>query len=66
MASSSRRPAGEFAAPVALKLLKISRGAVVVVIVLALMLPIMAASLAFLLVFDKFLSRILLLPNPKS
>jgi uncharacterized iron-regulated membrane protein len=48
----SRRPRGRFAVPVAPRLFAVSRGSVAVVVALAALLPLMAASLAALLVLD--------------
>jgi uncharacterized iron-regulated membrane protein len=53
----SRRPAGALAAPSAPRLWTVSRGAVVIAVALAAILPLMAATLALLLIFDFVFSR---------
>lgn len=53
----SRRPAGQLAAPSAQGLCKVSRGAGVLAVVLAALLPLMAATLVLLVLFDLFLGR---------
>ena len=53
----SRRPKGELAAPASPGLFKASKGAVTIVLVLAAMLPLMAATLALLVLVDLTLGR---------
>ncbi|HWA25327.1 MAG TPA: PepSY domain-containing protein [Lacunisphaera sp.] len=53
----SRRPAGELAAPAAGRLFQVSRDAVVIVVLLAALLPLMAASLAVILLLDIVFGR---------
>jgi uncharacterized iron-regulated membrane protein len=48
----SRRPKGEWAAPESAPLFRVSRGAVVIALVLSLVLPLMAATLVVLIAFD--------------
>lgn len=54
----SRRPAGQLAAPEARPLFRVSRGAVVIAVALSALLPLMAASLAALLLLDWVVSRL--------
>ena len=53
----ARRPAGAIAAPAAPRLWSVSRSAVFIVVALAALLPLMAATLLLLLAFDRVLSR---------
>ena len=53
----SRRPKGELAAPASSGLLRVSKGAVVIAVLLSALLPLMAASLVVLLGLDFFLNR---------